>query len=218
MGDPKKQKKKFSKPLHPWNKERIVAEKEIVKQYGLRRKYEIWKTESILRNFLSQAKKIIGSRTLQSEKDKTNLLNKACRLGLLKKDSRIEDILNLTLKDIMERRLQTLVLRKGFSSTMLQSRQLICHGHISISEKKLTSPSYIVRVDEESNIKLLVDPSKIIKKKESQESKKSDKSVKQNKESKSKEESKSKIKENPASGAAKAAENTPKNSGELKEK
>src|SRR3989344_2167817 len=175
MGDPKKQKKKFSKPLHPWNKERIVAEKDILKQYGLRRKYEIWKADSILRHFLSQTKKIIGSRTSQSEKDKANLLNKAYRLGLLKKGSRIEDTLKLTLNNILERRLQTIVLRKGISSTMLQSRQLICHGHISVSDKKITSPSYLVRVDEESSIKLLIDPSKIIKKKEEQASKKSEK-------------------------------------------
>ena len=51
MGSPRKQRKKFSKPSHPWQKERILAEKELLKEYGLNRKYEIWKMNSILKNF-----------------------------------------------------------------------------------------------------------------------------------------------------------------------
>ena len=52
MGDPKRQRKKFSKPNHPWQKERIEAERGIIKQYGLRRKYEIWKMDSMMKKFL----------------------------------------------------------------------------------------------------------------------------------------------------------------------
>ena len=43
MGSPKRQRKKFSKPRHPWQKERILAEKEILQEYWLRRKYEFLK-------------------------------------------------------------------------------------------------------------------------------------------------------------------------------
>jgi len=63
MGAPKKQKKKYSKPAHPWQKERILAEKELSKKYGLRRKYEIWKMNSILKNFSRQIKKLIPQKT-----------------------------------------------------------------------------------------------------------------------------------------------------------
>ena len=74
MGDPKKQRKKFSKPGHPWQKERIAEEREIVKQYGLRRKYEVWKMDSMLKKFLHRAKTIIGEKSSQSDIDlqKTN--------------------------------------------------------------------------------------------------------------------------------------------------
>ena len=51
MGDIKRQKKKYSTPRHPWQKDRILAEKELITKYGLRRKYEIWKMNSILKNF-----------------------------------------------------------------------------------------------------------------------------------------------------------------------
>lgn len=155
MGDPRKQRKKFSKPSHPWQKERIEAEKEILKQYGLRRKYEIWKMDSLLKTLLHRAKTIIGEKTAQSELEKKQLLERLHSLGLLKKDSKVEDILNLKLKDVLERRLQTLVYRKKLSNSMLQARQFITHEYITVGDKKITVPSYLVSIDEEPQIKLI---------------------------------------------------------------
>ena len=155
MGDPRKQRKKFSKPGHPWQKERIMAEKEILKQYGLKRKNEIWKMSSMLQKFLHRAKTIIAQTTPQSEIEKGQLLARLNSLGLLKPDSRIEDVLNLTLKDIMERRLQTLLCRKNIAPSMMQARQFITHEHVAVGAKKITVPSYLVLVSEEPNIKLV---------------------------------------------------------------
>ena len=155
MGDPKKQKKKFSTPNHPWQKERIEAEKEILKQYGLRRKYEIWKMDSMLKDFLNRAKTLIAQRNPQSELEKKQLLQRLNSLGLLKKDSKVEDVLNLTLKDVMERRLQTLLIRKQLARTMKQAREFITHEHVAIGERKVTAPSYLVTVSEEPGIRLV---------------------------------------------------------------
>lgn len=155
MGDPKKQRKKFSKPDHPWQRERIAAEKEILKQYGLRRKYEIWKIDSILKKFLHRAKTIIGERSAQSDLEKKQLLERLYLLGLLKKDSKVEDVLNLKLKDVLERRLQTLVYKKQLAKTMLQAREFITHENIAVGDKKITTPSYLVSINEEPNIKLV---------------------------------------------------------------
>lgn len=155
MGDPKKHRKKFSTPSHPWQKERIDIEREILKQYGLRRKYEIWKMDSILKKLLHRAKTVIGERTSQSETEKKQLLNRLYSLGLSKKDSKVEDVLNLTLKDVLERRLQTLVFRKQITKTILQARQFITHEHIAVGSRKITIPSYLVSIEEEPNIKLI---------------------------------------------------------------
>ena len=155
MGDPKKQRKKFSTPDHPWRKERIESEKEIVKQYGLKRKYEIWKMDSMLKKFLNRAKTIIGERSSQSEIEKKQLLERLNALGLLKKDSKVEDVLNLTLKDVMERRLQTLLCRKNLAKTMLQARQFITHEYVAVGKRKVTAPSYLVSVVEEPNVRLI---------------------------------------------------------------
>ena len=155
MGDPKKQKKKFSGPGQPWQKERIEAEKELLKRYGLRRKYEIWKMDSMLRKFLNRAKTIIAQKNLQADIEKKQLLSRLNSLGLLKKDSKVEDVLNLTLKDVLERRLQTLVCKKQIAKSMPQSRQLITHEHIAVGAKKITAPSYLVSVEEEPHINLV---------------------------------------------------------------
>ena len=155
MGDPKKQKKKFSHPGHPWQKERIEEERELLKQYGLRRKYEIWKMDSMLKKFLHRAKIIIGEKSSQSDMEKKQMLDRLSSLGLLKKESKVEDVLNLKLKDVMERRLQTLIVRKQMAGTMRQARQFITHEHVAIGAKKITAPSYLVSVNEEPNIKLI---------------------------------------------------------------
>lgn len=155
MGSPKRQRKKYSTPSHPWSKERIELERELLKQYGLRRKYEIWKMDSLLKKFLNRAKTLIAQRTQQAEIEKKQLLNRLYLLGLLKKDSKIEDILNLKLKDILERRLQTLVMKKQIARTMLQSRHFITHQHIAVGAKKITAPSYLVSVEEEPSIRLV---------------------------------------------------------------
>lgn len=155
MGSIKKQRKKFSKPDHPWQKERIAEEKEIVKQYGLRRKFEVWKMDSMLKKFLHRAKTIIGEKSLQSDLEKKQLLERLHLLGLLKKDSKVEDVLNLKLKDFLDRRLQTLVHRKQIAKTIKQAREFIVHEHIAVGSRKITTPSYLVSIEEEPHIRLV---------------------------------------------------------------
>jgi len=60
--------------------------------------------------------------------------------------------LGLRTKDLLERRLQTIVFRKGLAKTIYQARQLVVHGHIAIAGRRVTSPGYIVPVDEENLI------------------------------------------------------------------
>lgn len=152
MGSPKKQRKKFSTPSHPWQKERILKEQELVREYGLKRKYEIWKMSSILKNFTSQAKNLITTKTTQSEKERSQLLKKLSSLGLIGQNAKIEDVLSLTLKDVMERRLQTLLYRKNLARTIKQARQFIVHQQVAVGDKKITAPSYLVPLSQENSI------------------------------------------------------------------
>mgnify|MGYP001190686890 CR=1 FL=1 len=152
MGDPKKHRKKYSNPVTPWNKERIEVEKELVREYQLKNKKEIYKAHSLLRKYFSQSKKLITSRTKQGEIEKEQLLNKLTSLGLLKPGSQLSNVLSISINDLLERRLQTIVFRKKLSKSMKQARQFITHYHIIVSGKKITSPSYLVSKKEEDMI------------------------------------------------------------------
>jgi small subunit ribosomal protein S4 len=80
------------------------------------------------------------------------LLNRLNRLGILPETAVLDDVLDLSLEDILERRLQTLVFSKGLAKSIFQARQLITHGHISIGGRRVPSPSYLVLRDEEAKI------------------------------------------------------------------
>ena len=68
---------------------------------------------------------------------------------MLKSESKLEDILALKIEDLLERQLQTIVMRKGFATSMKQARQFIVHGHIAVNGRKITIPSYMVLKAEE---------------------------------------------------------------------
>lgn len=48
----------------------------------------------------------------------------------------------------LETRLDNIVYRLGFAKTRFMSRQLVSHGHILVNEKKLTIPSYQVKIND----------------------------------------------------------------------
>ena len=153
MGDPRKKRKKYTTPSHPWQKERIDTEKTFVRDYGLKNKKEIWKMESFLKSLFAQIKRVIREQTKQSEIERQQLLIKVNSLGLLEQGGKIEDILSITTKEILGRRLQTLVFKKNLARSMKQARQFITHKHIYIGEQPMTIPSYLVTVEEEAAIK-----------------------------------------------------------------
>ncbi|MHA2006436.1 MAG: 30S ribosomal protein S4 [Promethearchaeota archaeon] len=152
MGDPRRQKKKFKKPKHPFQKERIMEELEFLGKYGLRNKREFWKSRTKLANWRNLARQ---SRSLPKERAievQQTLIKKLNRLGVIGSEAEFEDVLLLTAEDVLKRRLQTLVYEKGFASSIYQARQYITHGHIQVGGKKIDAPSYLVKRDEEDLI------------------------------------------------------------------
>ncbi len=152
MGDPKRPKKRYATPLHPWRIERIEKEKGLSKNYGLKNKKEIWKFETRLNNFKKQAKSLIITRSKQGEIEKERLIKKLNSIGLLASDAKLDDVLSLNLENLLDRRLQTMVYKNGFARTIDQARQLVIHGHIFLNEMKMTVPSYVVKAGEEGKI------------------------------------------------------------------
>lgn len=152
MGDPKKTRKKYSTPSHPWRKDRLEKEKELTKAYGLKNKKEIYKADSLLRRTKSQLKKLSSKRTEQAAKEKEQILTKLKKIDLINDTSSIDSVLGLEVKNLMDRRLQAIVLKKGLANSPKQARQFITHAHIMVGDKKVTSPCYIVPLSEEGQI------------------------------------------------------------------
>jgi len=152
MGDPRKLRKKYETPRHPWVASRIASEKTLVVEYGLKNKKEIYKAQSLLRKFTDQAKSLSTIKTEHQKNELRDLLMRLHKLGLLKENSEREDVLGLNIKNILDRRLQTLLLKKGFAKTVKQARQLITHGHVCVNNQRIDVPSYLVGLDEENKI------------------------------------------------------------------
>ncbi|KYH42695.1 MAG: 30S ribosomal protein S4 [Candidatus Bathyarchaeota archaeon B63] len=152
MGDPKKPKKKYETPRFPWRSDVLESELRLLGEYGLRNKRELWRHRTQLSKFRGIARSLLGMPTARRRVLERQLLEKLKRLGILSEDAVLDDVLDLTVESILERRLQTIVFRKGLAKTVHQSRQLITHGHIAIDGRKVFSPSYIVPKSEEDKI------------------------------------------------------------------
>ena len=156
MGDPKFSRRSYDTPSHPWQGERIKAEVVLVNQYGLKNKTEVWKAQTILRNFRGQSRELqarLRGGEAQAKIESEALIAKCGRMGLLPMDgATLNDILTLNEESILARRLQTIVFEKGMASTVGQARQMIVHGHIFMNGHRVTVPGYIVTRKEEASI------------------------------------------------------------------
>lgn len=149
----KRQRKKYLRPSHPWEKERMDAEDKLLHKYGLRRKEEIWRTQTLLRNFRRQARQLLAASGPQAELEAKQLVSRLRRLGLVGEGATLDDVLGLNVENLLERRLQTLIHSKGLARTPREARQLVLHGHIVIADRQVMVPSYLVPLEEEGAIR-----------------------------------------------------------------
>lgn len=153
MGDPKRAKRKYEKPRMAWNKQDIGRRKELCEKYGLKNRRELWTIDAFLRRKKQVARGLLAMNAEEREIHSRKLIDSLARIGLMKKDAGLNEVLALKTEDTLERRLQTIVWRKGFAKTPKQARQLVVHGHITVNGEKITVPGYKVKVGEENNIK-----------------------------------------------------------------
>lgn len=149
----RKLRNKFGRPRMIWNTALIAEDKHLFEEYGLRRKKEIWSVRSLVSNFRRRARELNAEKNTEKEK---LLLDKINKLGFLKAAS-LDDILSLSIKNVLDRRLQTILYKKGLAKTPVQARQFIVHGHVRVGGKKANVPSYIVDVNEEAEISINID-------------------------------------------------------------
>jgi small subunit ribosomal protein S4 len=122
--------------------------------YGLKNKRELWKARTELSRVRHQARSLLALRQEIRAQKEPILMRSLARIGLVKQDATLDDVLNLGIDDLLSRRLQTIVQKKFSFKTPYHARQAIVHGHVSIGNRIIDIPSYIVNIDEEGSIQL----------------------------------------------------------------
>lgn len=143
-----RKKNKFSRTRKPFELSRIKEENALVERYGLKNKKEIWKTLAKVDYYRNRAMALAKSPL----KEQHVLFKKLQALGL--KVEHTADVLGLRVENLLERRLPTIVHKKGLANTVKHARQLVSHKKILIYGKVVDAPSYLVPIAEENHIAL----------------------------------------------------------------
>jgi len=150
--------KTFKTPRRPFDKERLDKELKVCGEFGLKNKRELWRVQLLLSNIRKAARLLL---TLE-EKDQKRmfegdaLLRRLTQLGLLTEENKqLDYVLQLTVNDFLERRLQTNVYKSGIAKSLHHARVLVRQGHIGVRNKKVNVPSFMVRVDSERYVDYL---------------------------------------------------------------
>merc|ERR1712159_808267 len=142
-------------PRRAYDKARLDAELKLIGTYGLKNKREIWRMNLVLSKVRAVARELL---TLE-ERDTRRifqgqaLMRRMIRYGILEEDKqRLDYVLALKLEDFMERRLQTLVFKRGLAKSIHHARVLIRQRHIRVGRQIVNVPSFMVRLDSQKHI------------------------------------------------------------------
>merc|ERR1711981_292244 len=142
-------------PRRAYDKERLDHELKTIGTYGLKNKREIWRCSLILSKVRSVARNLLT----MDEKDNRRifegqaLMRRMIRYGILDEDKqRLDYVLALKVEDFLERRLQTLVYKRGLAKSIHHARVLIKQKHIRVERQIVDVPSFMVRVESQPHI------------------------------------------------------------------
>ncbi len=74
-------------------------------------------------------------------------------VGYVREAKKSKEQTGVALIKILESRLDNLVYRLGFASSIRQARQMVVHGHILVNNKKIDIPSYRVDIGDSISLK-----------------------------------------------------------------
>jgi small subunit ribosomal protein S4 len=139
-------------PKRPFDSDRFEQELELVGSYGLRNKKELWKHRTELSNYRRTARNLQALSATERAQMERELIDKLVRYGVLTAEPSLDSVLDLTSENLLERRLQTIVFRKGLAASFHHARQLVTHGHISLDGSRVMTPARLITRAEEDRI------------------------------------------------------------------
>jgi small subunit ribosomal protein S4 len=158
MGGIRKPRKKYldGKPKKLWNRQLLLEELQLVGEYGLRNKRELWRAKALLKWVVRRARSLLSMIPEERVPLEQPFKEKLYKMGLIEDPNvPLERILSLDVRAVLERRLQTIVYRLGLAKSIHHARQLIVHGHIAVAGRRVTSPGFLVPRDLEDKISLI---------------------------------------------------------------
>lgn len=142
-------------PRRPFEKERLDRELRLCGQYGLRCKREIWRVNVVLSKMRRTARTLLTMPATHQRRqiEGAALLRRCHDYGFLDESKdKLDYVLSLTVPDILERRLQTVVFKIGMAKSVHHARCLILQRHIAVGKQIVTTPSFMVRNTSEGHI------------------------------------------------------------------
>ena len=157
MGGLKKPKKKYlaGKPKKIWNKQLLLEELQLVGEYGLRNKKELWLARAHLKRITRRARSLLSMTAEERAPLEMPFKERLYKMGFIEDPNvPLDRILSLDVRAVLERRLQTVVYRMGLAKSIHHARQLIVHGRVLVAGRRMTSPGFLVPRELEDKISL----------------------------------------------------------------
>lgn len=144
-------------PRRPFGAERLDQELQLCGKYGLRCKREIWRAQYMLAKIRKSARTLLTYPEKHPKRlfEGAALIRRLVSYGLLGEEEKALDyVLQLSTQKLLERRLQTKVLKMGLAKSIHMARVMIRQRHIRVGKQMVNSPSFLVRVSSERHIAL----------------------------------------------------------------
>lgn len=152
MGAPRRNRRKYDKPKNMWNIQRITSDRALINEYGLKNMKELWKVQTEISRIRGNVRGLLSGSAGGSAHSDRDLISRLAKLGIAQNDATLDSLLDIKEIAFLERRLQSLVFRKGLARSIKQARQIISHGFISIEGVRVNRPGYLVKAEEEKHI------------------------------------------------------------------
>ncbi len=128
----------------------------------MKNKREVWRVQYILARIRKAARDLLTLDETDPKRifEGEALIKRMLRIGVLSKDQqKLDYVLGLTIKQFLDRRLQTVVFRSNNAKSIHEARTLIFQRKIALFKGNrrqiINIPSFIVRNENESNIQKL---------------------------------------------------------------